>query len=253
MPEELPIFAIHGWALNAEVFACQREAFGRRRLIATELPGHGARRERRLGCDADLVACDLLALAPSRAIWLGWSLGGLLALAAALISPERIAALILVATSPRFLCAPDWPYGIASEELERMEQTLVHEPSEALDEFLALIAFAGEHRGQTHWALRRALDRGGQAESKALADGLALLRTIDHRGSLERIAMPALVIAGECDRLVRLPAAKALAAALAQGRLSIITGAGHAPFLSHPRAFAESIDTFLVEAMHDGR
>ena len=54
--------------------------------------------------------------------------------------------------------------------------------------------------------LRAALFHHGEAQTEALAAGLELLRTADLRASLASIAVPALALAGQYDRVL-LPAA----------------------------------------------
>lgn len=243
-----PVFAIHGWAFNAAVFEPLAAAFERDVFFSCDLAGHGRRRGETLGRDPDAIVRALLEKSPPRAVWLGWSLGGLLALGAALAAPERITALVLVATGPAFAAGPGWPLGVPRERLERMSAALTRDPEAMVAEFLALTVVASEHRGAVLQAERDALARGGTASASALADGLALLAAIDYRAALARIAAPALVIAGGRDRVVRPEAAEALAAGLLDSRLHLIDGAGHAPFLSHPLEFREVLRGFLATA-----
>lgn len=67
------------------------------------------------GVAGDLVRCHLLIYfeavlqqAPDKAIWLGWSLGGLVASQIALTHPERVQALVTVASSPCFSARDEW-------------------------------------------------------------------------------------------------------------------------------------------------
>ncbi|VEB52926.1 Biotin synthesis protein BioH [Salmonella enterica subsp. enterica] len=61
--------------------------------------------------------------APDQAIWLGWSLGGLVASQMALTHPERVQALVTVASSPCFSAREGWP-GIKPEILGGFQQQL---------------------------------------------------------------------------------------------------------------------------------
>ncbi|WP_242470152.1 alpha/beta fold hydrolase [Thiococcus pfennigii] len=82
---------LHGWGMNTGVWEGLPAGFAARvREHRIALPGHGGSP---LGAGpATLVdwADACLAAAPERAVWAGWSLGGLLALAAALRAPERV-------------------------------------------------------------------------------------------------------------------------------------------------------------------
>ncbi|MGH8226083.1 MAG: alpha/beta fold hydrolase [Gammaproteobacteria bacterium] len=246
MTEPLPIFALHGWALNAAVFAPFGDRIAGRRLIAPDLPGHGRRREETLGRDPAALASRLLDEAPPRAVWLGWSLGSLLALAAASAAPERVAALVLVAGTASFIARPDWPQGMPRERLESMGADLVRDPEATVNDFLTWQVQANARGRKALRGLRQALAERGSASAAALADGLALLEIMDYRGELKSLKMPALAIAGGRDRLVRPQAARASAVGLPGGRFLMIEEAGHAPFLSHADEFHAALSDFLA-------
>jgi pimeloyl-[acyl-carrier protein] methyl ester esterase len=247
MTERLPIFAVHGWALNAAVFKPLLEDCAGRWLITPDLPGHGRRRDEALGRNPDAIAEGLLNEAPGRAIWLGWSLGGLLALAAARRAPRRMAALVLVASTPCFIARDDWPAGMPRERLQRMAGELARDPAATVDDFLTWQVRANACGERALAGLRQALSERGTASPVALADGLALLEAMDYRAELAEIEMPVLAVAGGRDRLVRPAAMRAASEMLPAGRLATIDEAGHAPFLSHPAEFRAALTTF----MHD--
>ena len=89
---------LHGWGMNAAVWGDLPVALSQ--IGAGPVSPHRAARPRRPTPAADrhgprrLGRC-CLEQAPARAVWLGWSLGGLVALSAALQAPERVAGLIL--------------------------------------------------------------------------------------------------------------------------------------------------------------
>lgn len=246
MPEPLPVFALHGWALNAAVFAPLRAWCAGRWLVTPDLPGHGQRHDESLGRDPDAIVQRLLAEAPPRSLWLGWSLGSLLTLAAALRQPERMTALVLVASTPCFVAREDWPAGMARANLERLATDLEQDPAATVNDFLTWQVRSNERGIAALSGLRGALAERGNASPEALADGLALLEAMDYRAELARLTMPVLVIAGGRDRLVRPAAARTLAAQLPQARLAMIAQAAHAPFLSHPLEFRAALHEFLA-------
>ena len=250
MTEPLPVFALHGWALNAAVFDSLGEGFADRRLVAPDLPGHGLRRGERLGRDSDGLVTRLLAEAPARSIWLGWSLGSLLALGAAFRAPERIAALILVAGTASFIARPGWPEGMPGERLERLAGDLACDPVTTVNDFMTLQVLASASGRKGLRRLKSALAARGRASPEALTDGLALLESLDWRAALPHIRMPVLLVAGGRDRLVRPEAARATAEELADGRLELFHEAAHAPFLSQPNEFRAVVADFLA-AIHD--
>ena len=92
---------VHGWAMHSGVFApLVRELGPHFRLHLVDLPGHGFSRDD--GASLDPGDCTRrIAKAVPRAIWLGWSLGGLVAMRAALDLPQQVRGLVLIAASPR--------------------------------------------------------------------------------------------------------------------------------------------------------
>ena len=80
----------------------------------------------------------------------------------------------------------------------------------------------------------------------ALARGLELLRDSDLRPLLPEITVPALVIAGQYDRVIHPAASHALADALPNARYVEVRRAAHAPFLSHLPEFSALISDFLL-------
>jgi pimeloyl-[acyl-carrier protein] methyl ester esterase len=59
------------------------------------------------------------------------------------------------------------------------------------------------------------------------------------------VRVPALVISGARDRVIRPVAGRALARRIAQARYVEIDGAAHAPFLSHPGRCRQLLREFL--------
>jgi pimeloyl-ACP methyl ester carboxylesterase len=83
-----------------------------------------------------------------------------------------------------------------------------------------------------------------RAPSHVWTDGLAALMDADLRDAAAVIRVPALVIAGEHDRMTPPSSAVALAGELPEGRLELLERAGHIPMMEAPDAFNALIDTF---------
>ena len=99
--------------------------------------------------------------------------------------------------------------------------------------------------GETLMALRDRLFARGEPDPAALRGGLEILRDADLRPTLSVTAQPALVIAGERDRLTPPEASRHMAQVLPRARLVEIPGAAHAPFLSHREAFVDALREFM--------
>jgi pimeloyl-[acyl-carrier protein] methyl ester esterase len=241
-----PLVLLHGWAMHGGVFApLVARLRDRFTLHVVDLPGHGLSRD--VDVPLALAACvEAIAAIVPRAPWCGWSLGGLIALQAAVTLPQQVPALAMLCASPCFVRGNDWKFGVSAEIFRDFAAGLRSDYRATLDRFVALEAFGSEHAKDEIRALRDELFARGEPAAQALADGLVLLETSDLRQQLPALRVPSLWLAGRRDRLVD-PRAMRDAAALAPGaRFAVIEHAGHAPFLTHADAVAAQLIDFLA-------
>ncbi|WJW75726.1 pimeloyl-ACP methyl ester esterase BioH [Thiohalobacter sp. IOR34] len=236
---------VHGWGLESGVWAPLLEPLGRQfRLHCIDLPGHGG--SPLTGeFEFDAVVGALLEAAPAGAAWLGWSLGGMLALGAALAAPERVDRLLLVASSPRFVADADWPHAMQPEVLAGFGRDLATERTATLRRFLSLVARGAPDAGVLR-ALRRRLVEAPAPVPAALAGGLAILAGCDLRSALTRLEVPLAALFGGRDALVPAGVAGDLARLCPALRVQSLPAAGHAPFLSHPGEFVAAAAALLA-------
>jgi pimeloyl-[acyl-carrier protein] methyl ester esterase len=236
---------IHGWAMHAGIFAGFARALAPHfRLHLVDLPGHGYSRADAGSLDPAECARRIAGKVP-RAIWLGWSLGGLVAMRAALDRPASVRALVLIASSPRFVVADDWSFGVAPSVFAEFGAGLAQDYRGTIERFLALETLGSEHARAELRALKADVFAHGEPAMSALAEGLCVLDAADLRADVSRIAVPSLWIAGRRDRLVDAEAMK-WAAAQCGGRY-VECNSGHAPFLGHAEVLAETIVHFSAE------
>lgn len=240
------IVLLHGWGLHGGVWEeTAAQLANDFRVTCIDFPGHGRSAAMPEPYTLHTLVERIVSGAPQQAIWLGWSLGGMLAMHFAATHPERVTKLILVASTPRFTRSADWSHGISPEVLEHFAQELEHDAEKTVRRFLAL-QLRGSERAQTSLAaLNHAVFRHALPATAALRGGLNILRDADLRARLARITSPALVIAGERDPLIPLQAGDYLAAHLPNGKLFPLPKSGHAPFLSHPAEFMRALNNFL--------
>ncbi len=236
---------LHGWGLHGGIFRSVVPLLTPRyRLHLVDLPGHGRSALPAEGYTLNNVARSVAAAVPPEATWLGWSLGGRIALAAA-AQGASIARLILVGANPCFTQRAGWPHGMPEAEFEQFAASVRDNWEQTLQRFLAIQARGSERAREELRALRQDLFAHGQPQPAALAGGLTILRDADLRSVLSTIKQPTLVLHGARDTLAPLPAAEYTASHLPRGQLCVIDNAGHAPFLSHPDAFLAALEAFL--------
>jgi len=245
-----PLVLLHGWALHSGLWGRLPTSLARRhRVHAVDLPGHGRSAPLTpFTADAVVEALERRFAAEREPLTVvGWSLGGQLAMAWAFARPDRIARLVLVATTPRFVEGEDWNCAMARATLERFAAELEAGWRATVLRFLTLQMRGSEHGPSALAAMRRELFARGDPARSALREALALLATTDLRPRVGDLAPPALVVAGTRDTLVPVSACRWLAGAVPNGRLAAIEAAAHAPFLSHPEAFGGVLTAFLDE------
>lgn len=230
-----PLVLLHGWAMNGGVFQSLLPLLAREHEVhVVDLPGHGDSAPAE-AASLEAWSTPLLAALPERAIWCGWSLGGMLALHAAATQPARVSALRLIATTARFVRADGWPHAVEPGFLEQLAADLHRDYPRTIARFLGLQVLGSQAGRATLRGLDEAIRRAPRPAAEALDQGLSLLAEVDLRAV--STAVPTRVITGSQDRLTPAAAGRALATQLG-GTFEEVGGAGHAPFVSHPERCA---------------
>jgi pimeloyl-[acyl-carrier protein] methyl ester esterase len=187
---------------------------------------------------------------PGRCVLVGWSLGSLLALRAALELPEKIVAMVLVSATA-CLCdgvageAMDTggidPQGIDPRTLAAMRVRVKRNPGPVLDEFARQCAMPDGDEEMRACYLRQA-NRFSPGE---LALGLEALAALDLRERLGEIKAGCRVLHGDGDRIVPLRSAQLLASKIAGAGLEVLEGRGHALPFTAPSRIAQCIVSVL--------
>lgn len=236
---------LHGWGLHGGLFRSLADRLAPHfRLHLVDLPGHGRSVMPEGDYTLESVATYIAEHVPAGAAWLGWSLGGRVALMAA-INGAPISKLVLIGANPAFIQRDDWSHGMPAVELQQFADALSYDYKATLQRFLAVQSRGSEKGREELRALREDLFAHGEPHPAALAGGLEILRSADLRAHLADIQQPALVIHGERDTLAPLAAAEFTTQQLPHGKLLAIPGAGHAPFISHPDEVVKALLGFL--------
>lgn len=238
---------VHGWGMNNSVWSRILPSLTQSyRVTLIELPGHGGSsyESDRGGLDAWVNAC--LEIAPERANWMGWSLGGQIALRAALVAPDRFARLMLVCSSPRFIRAYDWPHAMLENTLHQFAGALKRDPQQTLARFLSLQVQGDELAREALRLLRHEVAQHPAPDPLALEHGLELLLTVDLREQLNCLKCPSFWLLGDKDALVPGSVEQDLINLhIPEAGFRCLKGCAHAPFISHPAQSVELVNRFF--------
>lgn len=249
-----PLVLLHGFTGSAEAWGALATRLSQRfRTILFDLPGHGRSpaperpEAARLAQVADALVRELDRLGIPEAAWLGYSLGGRVALHVALAHPTRVRRLVLESTSA----------GIG-DPAERAARAAADEDLARSIERDGLASFVERWLAQPLFATQQSLPDEVRTRERArrlrgsAAGYAAALRAMGAGDQaplwsrLPELRAPTLLLAGELD-VKYAGLARAMAQRLPAARVEVTQGAGHTVHLERPDAWLGAVEQFLSE------
>ncbi|MGV6850734.1 MAG: pimeloyl-ACP methyl ester esterase BioH [bacterium] len=240
---------LHGWGMHGGVWHHVLDQLKQHfRCHVVDLPGHGLSHKSLLPAQPAEVVKMIAEQINEPAIWMGWSLGGLVAMQAALMPSINVKQLVMVASSPVFIQQDDWPYGQRADVFKGFSHLLDESIEATIKRFIGLEVMGLSHAKEHLATMLAVLAERPQASSQSLKQGLAWLEQCNYTAQLDQIICPAVYISGRKDRIVESAALQAAAERTAYGQFYEFQRAAHAPFISHPQEFVELL---LKEALNN--
>lgn len=253
-PGRLPLVLLHGFPLDHRMWLDVTDLLpGEPTVLAPDLPGFGASPSGAdvagaVGADlvpsidtmADGVAASLRGAGVGRAVVVGLSMGGYVAMALAERHPALVAGLGLVDTK-----------STADDDEARAKRLRVAETVLAEMRVEAVLGMRTALLGETNRARRPDLserierwirDQGAPAVAWAQR---AMAARPDRTAVLQGWDGPAVVVVGEEDELAPVAAARHMADALADAELVVVAGAGHMSANESPEPVAAAVAGLL--------
>jgi pimeloyl-ACP methyl ester carboxylesterase len=265
-PDDPTIVFVHGFSLDMTTWHYQWTRLSGVRCILYDQRGHGRSAPaedltlRALGGD---VAAVLDAVVPEGPVVLvGHSMGAMAILSAADTHPDlfagRVAGVVLVSAASSDLLGGAMgvitgmlrphlgTFSTAARRVDRLRKAVLASPTDLAATFARLTQFGPD--APPH-LVDYVVGLAGRASSAVWTDGLSNLMEMDLRHAIGAIAVPALVVVGEYDRVTPPSAAVELAGALPDGRLAVVSGAGHLPMLERPAVLNDQLRSFADEVL----
>ncbi|WP_114239516.1 pimeloyl-ACP methyl ester esterase BioH [Dyella sp. C9] len=241
---EIPVVILHGWAMHGGMMEPLCDVLADRcTMHVVDLPGHGYSRDSTLSLEPSACAQAIAERTPA-AIWIGWSLGGLIAMTGALEHPQQVRGLGVIDGTPKFSRSDDWPHGSDPKLVRQLAEDLETDYHGTLERFIALEAMGSRDPMAEVRHLRSLIFTRGEPNLRVLQEGIRILETSDRRADLAGLGVPSAWIAGHRDRIVP-PPAMAWSAGQSRGDYVEIAHAGHAPFFGYANDVAAALAPLL--------
>jgi pimeloyl-ACP methyl ester carboxylesterase len=267
-PDAPPVVLTHGWGMNSTAwYYAKRQLAARFRLIVWDLPGLGESRGpdnhdyslEKLARDLDAV---LEFAGSQRAVIVGHSIGGMIALTWCRLFPDkqahRLAGLVLANTTytnpVQTTTGSGFFRGIQRPVLEPILHAIVWlSPVVWLMNWVSyfngtahlvsmLTGFAGsETRGQLDFATRF----GVLGSPAVLARGVLGMFRYDASAALPQVSAPTLIVSGHLDRLTKPEASRWMLGQVPNAELEMLEPAGHVSTLEQYQGFATTVSAFV--------
>ena len=249
MSTALNVVALHGFTGSGADFDVLRHHAPEWSWCTPDLPGHG-RHPAAHSADAtmNVAVSQVVRLADSceqSPVLMGYSMGGRVALHAAIRHPGKWRALVLVGATAGIADPVEAAERRASDE-EWARKIELHGPQPFLNEWWQLPLIATQRAMPQPWCDQR-VERQRQLSGVGLAAslrgmGTGAMESLWH--GLGELDLPVLVVTGESDEKFR-TIASAMVHRLPCAIQVVIPGAGHAACLESPVAFLTAMRSFL--------
>ena len=231
---ELLLF-LHGAGSNAHTWHRQLDHFqAHHSALAVDLPGHGRSGSIEGLPDLDahvrFTAAFTQALALRPCVLVGRALGGAVAIAVALAHPERVRALVLVATPARF--------ELPQTSLDTWRDVSMGRATQPFS--TALFSPKADFA-----VMRECFMEQVKTDPRVRYTDMLACNGLDFTARLGALALPALVITGRDDHFAPPDKAEDVQRRIAGAQLVIIEDAGHMLTGEQPDAFNRAVDAFL--------
>ncbi len=243
------VLLLHGLFVDASLWRAQIEPLSRLgRVLVLDMPGHGRSDVPppfRLPDHAEALAGALASLDVRRAICVGWSWGGELALHLALRHPARVAALAVLDSA-----AEPPPRRLKYRVLVGLVRRFGVTPWLARRQIAPLMFSERAQRQRPE--LVEAFVRSATALPREVVVRAATAVAIEVPSllaALGAVAVPTLVLGGREDRALAAGVRERLAAAIPGARLEWVDGAGHLSVLERPDEVNRLLVPFVAEVL----
>jgi class 3 adenylate cyclase len=191
--------------------------------------------------DADLTAV-LDAVAFQHPALVAGEASGAGAIHFSVTHPERVSALVLVNSFAHYVQEDDYPWGVPSEDLDRIVSLINQNWSSGAGAERLAPSRAADERFRAWFARSNRFSGGPDRMADSIRGGFE----IDVRALLPSISVPTLVLHREGDRYIQLGAGRYLAEQIPNAKFVVLPGDDHLFFVGDTDAVVDEIEEFLT-------
>lgn len=242
---ERVIILLHGYLEALDIWDEFTGLFvDKARVVAVDLPGHGVSEVKgeihTMEFLADTVHAVMQSLGIERAVVVGHSMGGYVALEMLRKYPEALAGIVL------FHSSPEADSEKKREDRLREVNLILGGKKELIARSFPHVGFAPQNRTSLAWAIDELSEQIAMTEDEGI---VALLRGMRERRDLSQVMregrVPEMIILGRHDEYITPEAGAKMAAEQPQARVVWLENSGHMGFIEEPQASADAILSFL--------
>lgn len=237
MTKQPSVALLPGWATCSEIWQSTKRWLVQRGLDVTilEYGGYGLRKNENAATSFEQLVEDASEKLQDCSIWIGWSLGSLVALSAAASDQKTIEGVIAVCGCSTF-CINDQ----RTLALKQLTQSVGADHRKAVKRFLKSMP-SPEHRRKIFQQLP---SEANVATKETLLSGLEILSRADLSDDLHKIGVPTKIISGDDDQIIPASAGLDLHRQIPHSTFTALP-CGHVPFMESPELFMEQLFEFI--------
>lgn len=232
-PAGKPVVLLHAFPMSAEMWRPQNDALKAYDVWAPNLRGFGTSALKGPWL-IEHAANDVLETVPPKAVFVGLSMGGYVALQVAAASPERVKALVLCDTRAE---------ADANENKAKRAAAIDFVAKNGVEAFLGPFLDDAVHDKAVLPFLKGVAAKSTpEAVMTALA---ALAARPDAVPGLSKLVVPTAILVGSQDKITPLPLSETMRSRIPGAELHLIPDAGHFSNAENPSVFNERLLSFL--------
>jgi len=228
------VILLHGAGGNHLFWPPEIRHLAGQRIYALDLPSHGKSTgigRQSIGDYAECVLDFMDTLKLRKAVFVGHSMGGAIALWLGIHRPARVLGLGLIATAPRLRVAPELLENASNQATFPLAVKTIVDCSFSANTEMRLKELAGKRLGEVRYSV--------------LHGDLQACSNYEESELLGRIKAPSLIICGSDDKMTPSYLSRAMHERIKNSLLHMVDGAGHMVMLEQPLVVARILNLFL--------